>query len=121
LWKFQKWAKEKFEISLIDNIVKTQNFWDELMLAGYKNDKKVFVLLDFNRKYNWIFSEINIDNLEISKTNWIYLFRTPSQVYFYYKWWTDLIKIIDWDILNIIWNTIFFKRDNKNFYLNFGE
>ncbi|MCK9272490.1 hypothetical protein M0P65_03000 [Candidatus Gracilibacteria bacterium] len=121
LWKFQKGAKEKFEISLIDNIVKTQNFGDELMLAGYKNDKKVFVLLDFNRKYNGIFSEINIDNLEISKTNGIYLFRTPSQVYFYYKGGTDLIKIIDGDILNIIGNTIFFKRDNKNFYLNFGE
>ncbi|EKD66454.1 MAG: hypothetical protein ACD_49C00041G0006 [uncultured bacterium (gcode 4)] len=121
LWKFQKWAKEKFEISLIDNIVKAQNFWDELMLIGYKNNQKVFILLDFNRKYSWVFSEINLDNLEISKTNWIYLFKTPSSVYFYYKWWMNLIKIIDWDILDIIWNKIFFKKDNKNYYINFWE
>lgn len=121
LWKFQKWTKEKYEISLIDNIVKAENFWDELMLIGYKNNQKVFVLIDFNRKYNWILSEISIDNLEISKTNWIYLFKTPENIYFYYKWWSNLIKIIDWDILNIVWNIIFFKKNDKNYFINFWE
>lgn len=113
--------KEKLNLTQIDWIRKTFSFQDEDILIWYKWNKKVFVYLDSTRTYFWYIDDLNIDDLKVYKINWIYFFKTNKEILIYYKWWTSIIKILTWDILDIIDNKIYFNKDGNTYVVNLAE
>ncbi|EKE26830.1 MAG: hypothetical protein ACD_4C00138G0019 [uncultured bacterium (gcode 4)] len=122
LYHLQKQKQEKLIVPELDNIIKAQNYQDEYILIWYTKDKKqAFLISDWKRRYSWYFDSIDIKNMEISKNNWIYFFKTKNALQMYYKWWKNIIKIIDWEMLNIFDNKAFFKMDWNNYYMQLLE
>lgn len=122
LYTLQSKKQEKLIVPEISDIIKAQNFQDELFLAWYDKSKRAtFLLYDWKRRYTGYLDNINLNSLEISKNNWIYFFNAKNSFYIYYKWWKNIIKIIDWNILWFFDNKAFFKMNWKNYYLQLLE
>lgn len=122
LYNLEKTKKDTFKIDLIDEIISAKEFGQEVILLWYKNKKQVFILINWNRIYKGVFNDNTyIKNIEIYKINWTYIFKTNNYLYMYYKWWKNILKMIDWENIKMIDSIVFFKKDEKNYYLDLEE
>ncbi|MDD2487435.1 MAG: hypothetical protein PHS92_03630 [Candidatus Gracilibacteria bacterium] len=122
LYSLQTKKQEKLYVPEITSIIKAQNFQDDMFLVGYDKDKRIiFVLSDGKRRYTGYLDNTDINNLEITKNNGIYFFKTKNSLEMYYKGGKNIIKIIEGEILGIFDNKAFFKMNGKNYYMQILE
>lgn len=111
----------KFIVSELQVIKNAIDFWDETILIWLKWGKKLFVIINWKRRYGWDLWNIDFLKLKIYKIKWVYVFNTWDNLYLYYKWARDILSILSWENIKIIDNMAFFKKWDKSYYLDFTK
>lgn len=110
---------KQFLLQKISNIEYAYDFaWETFIIWKNKENKYIANLIDSVYNYEIDLSFIdNLKNFKITQEKWVYIIKTPKEVYIYYKWWKP-IKFIDWENLKVINNFVFLQKDWKNYYID---
>lgn len=107
------------KFNTFDSIDYAKNFWNDTLIVGKKDGKYIALLKDTIHEYKLDLSFIdNLDSFNIINSNWVYIIKSPKNVYIYYKWW-ELIKVADdASILKVFAWYIFLNKDDKSYYID---
>lgn len=115
----ETWIYKYLNLNWFDSIDYAKNFWNDAVIVWKKDNKYKAILKDAIHEYTLDLSFIdNLDWLNIINEKWVYIIKSPKNVYIYYKW-GSLIKVADdAQILKVFAWYIFLNKDNQTYYIN---
>lgn len=103
------------DIQIIKNAI---DYGDETILIWFKWNERIFEIISWKKRYYWNLWDIDLSKLQIEKINWVYFFNSWKNLYVYYKGSPYIQNILEASQIQIINNIVFFKKDNKAYYID---